>query len=228
MTESPVPESTQRFLAPWQYRTALRLVALATAGYGYVSLVLCGRPPLASAPDGSWEFLKLILTTLILAPLLDGWITRPWTRSARDLRWGLIGFFLALHFQWIPRYAHIDFTLDPSLFSGGTAAPAWGALILAASGLGFAVGRHILEAHRSRHLGIYLALLVAVIAIPALITFMLRASHLLHLHHYAIGMMLMLLARHRFPLSGAVFGLAFGLLVEGIARWGMDPCWIAR
>lgn len=118
---APPPGPADRFRAPAHCRTAVRLAALAAAGYGYVSFVMCGRPPFSSAPEGSWEFLKLVLAAMILAPLLDGWIARPWTRPAPDLWWGWIGFFLALHFQWIPRYARIDFALDRSLFRGGTA-----------------------------------------------------------------------------------------------------------
>lgn len=222
------PGPPERFLAPWHCRTAIRLAALAAAGYGYVSFVMCGRPPCASAPGGSWEFPKLIITTMILAPLLDGWIARPWARPARDLWFGLTAFFLALHFQWIPRYAHVDFALDSSLFRGGTGLPAWGAMIAAASSLGFAGRRHVLEARRRGHLLAYGALLASALAVPALITLVLIESHSLHLHHYALGAMLMPLARYSTRTSGAVFGLAFGLLVEGIARWGMDPCWIPR
>ena len=131
-----------------------------------------------------------------------------------------------------PTFANISFigrrAPNGLLFRGGTALPAWVALIAAAMGLVFAVHRHVREARRRGHRRAYLALLASVIAAPALVTLALFDSHSLHLHHYALGAMLMPLARYRFPLSGAVFGLAFGLLVEGIARWGMDPCWIPR
>lgn len=222
------PESAEKFLAPWRPLYALRFAALAAAGYGYVSHVMCGRPPFSSAPEGSWELLKLIALIMLLLPLLNGWIARSWTWPAPDLRRGLICFFLTLHFQWIPRYTNIDFALNSSLLHGGMALPVLGALILVAAGLGYAVSRHVHEARRRGHLRMYLALLIAVVMIPALITFALRGSHSLHVHHYALGIMLMLLARYPTPLSGGLFGLAFGLLIEGAARWGLDPCWIAR
>ena len=231
MTESApaqAPESAKKFLAPWRPLYALRLAALAAAGYAYVSYVMCGRPPFSSAPDGSWELLKLIALTLLVLPLLNGWIARPWTWSAPDLRRGLIFFFLTLHFQWIPRYTNIDFALNASLLHSAMALPVLGALLLVGAGLGYAVSQHIHEAQHRGQLRVYLVLLIAVVTAPVLITFALRGSHSLHLHHYALGTMLMLLARYPTPLSGGLFGLAFGLLIEGAARWGLDPCWIPR
>ncbi len=165
---------------------------------------------------------------LLLQPLLNGWIARPWARADRDLRWGLLSFVLALHWQWIPRYTGVDFSLNASLLRGRMAGPVLIALLAIAVALAVLVAHHILESRRRGQGRVYLGLLLALAGIPLLITLAVSRTHTLHLHHYMLGALLMPLARYSTRASGAAFGFVFGLYVEGIARWGADPCWLPR
>lgn len=45
----------------------------------------------------------------------------------------------------------------------------------------------------------------------------------MHLHHYIIGMMIMVFTSDQCPYITALNGVATGMMIDGVATWGFDP-----
>ena len=60
------------------------------------------------------------------------------------------------------------------------------------------------------------------------VTYCVRGTRDLHLHHYTISMTLVVFLGIQRPIFSFLCGLNNGVMVEGGARWGYDPIWIKR
>lgn len=69
----------------------------------------------------------------------------------------------------------------------------------------------------------YIAGYGALIAIIALVTFLVRKTHTLHIHHYILFALIVPLTCTQDITSIMIQGYSLGVFVEGIARWGADP-----
>lgn len=65
--------------------------------------------------------------------------------------------------------------------------------------------------------------LVGLIGALVSMTYVLRRSHHLHLHHYFIFGVLLACTPFQNPITAMTQALLLGVYVEGIATWGMDP-----
>ena len=57
------------------------------------------------------------------------------------------------------------------------------------------------------------------------VTWCLKRTHYLHLHHYTWAMCCILILGVQQPFISFLCGWANGVMVEGAARWGYDPIW---
>lgn len=72
----------------------------------------------------------------------------------------------------------------------------------------------------------YILLTVGVFGFIVIKTMVLKDSHKLHVHHYLVGILLVIYCGYQnrwIETLGAVFA---GIMVEGACRWGFDPIWI--
>lgn len=204
-------------------------LVMAVLGYAYVAAVLTDRAnPLASPPGNAYELPKLLAAATVM------WLVGarktlmpfavPWGRAVLwiGILWA-VPFFIALHYEYLGGLVGSNFSLTPrdlarmnahdwTVFAAGTA------LILSL------VGYHGRLAWRARIFGRWVGALAAVIAVIALVTFLRRETHTLHIHHFFFGM---LVPWFRFPnpLCALCQGAFAGIAVEGVSRWGMDPTW---
>jgi len=59
----------------------------------------------------------------------------------------------------------------------------------------------------------------------AIYTYINRNEYWLHLHHYFWAGLIIPLLNYRHNLTAVFLGFFTALMVEGIARWGIDPVW---
>jgi len=210
---------------PWAF------TALLFAGFAYVAVVLCGRGnPLQSGNPGYWDVAFVVLTAPALYLIAATQTLRPFEKPWGPvlLRNGLfyaLPFFIALHWEMVGDVLGANFSLNPrSLARMGARDVA--AAILAVGLIGACFGWHAWRARREGILEWYAGAFVGIGLAIALITFALRESHYIHIHHYTIGGLFALFWRFNHPLSAAYQGFFLGMYVEGIARWGRDPNWI--
>jgi len=74
----------------------------------------------------------------------------------------------------------------------------------------------------------YLVSYVFVMMVVGLVSFLIRRTHELHVHHYLFGLFLLPLPRTFNPISSCTMAVSAGVFVEGVARWGMACLWDAR
>ena len=60
------------------------------------------------------------------------------------------------------------------------------------------------------------------------VTFALKKTHYLHLHHYTIAMLLIPFPSVQDGFLTFVGAYCNGVMIEGGSRWGYDPIWIRR
>jgi hypothetical protein len=213
-------------------RFALWLVLL-VLGFAYVSVVLCGRTnPFVSRYDRTTD----LAIVLLLAPgfYLAG-PRRNFPRldaNARRVVWQfglgyLVPFAVALHFDYLGKVLGVQFSLTASDLHGldlaGKLAFLGGALLV--TGL---LGYHFVLARKE---GILLPYGAAFVAIPlgvAIVTYLLRETHYLHVHHYLYGAYLVPFFRFDRALSRGAQATFLGICIEGASRWGLDPIWYRR
>jgi hypothetical protein len=195
--------------------------ALIVAGFAYVSVVLCGRSdPLLSGNDTRLD----LAFVLALAPPL--YLLGP----RENFRIGpayVLPFFAALHFEYLGRALGVAFSLKSADLSSLSPRAAL-ALAAAALGIGALLAWHFVLARRAKILGRYAAAFAAVPLAVAAITWRLRETHYLHVHHYCLGTYLFPFFRFDRTLSRAAHAVFLGIAVEGVSRWGMDPVWYCR
>lgn len=206
------------------------LLLAAATGFVYVAAVLCDRSdPFGSPPGNRFEFAKLLLgaTVLHAAGVRIGRAPGAAAPDARATRIAAaVAFFLGLHWEWAGRLTGARFSLTSHHLA--SLAPVDAAALLAGLAvLGALAAFHARLARRRSCLRAWLgAIALAAVGI-ALITWGWRGSRHLHLHHYAWAALLAPFARFPHPVSRVTQAFLFGVFVEGVARWGMDPVWPA-
>jgi len=78
----------------------------------------------------------------------------------------------------------------------------------------------------SKYIGWYILWFVIIALFFVIVTLALRKTHHLHIHHYTIGMVLILLIGYQSVPAALIMGFCNGMMIEGGSRWGYDPVWI--
>ena len=206
------------------------LTALLVLGFDYVAVVLCGRTnPFQSGNPGHWDIAFVVLTAPVFYLLAATRTIKPFRRPWGPVlfRNGLLyalPFFIALHWEMIGDIFGANFSLNARSLTRMNARDAF-AFVLAIALIGAAVGWHLHRARKERILVWYCGAFLCMLALIAAITFVLRDTHTIHIHHYTIGGLFALFWRFNHPISASFQGFFLGMYVEGIARWGRDPNW---
>eukprot|EP00743_Colponemidia_sp_Colp-15_P005679 GILK01006104.1.p1 GENE.GILK01006104.1~~GILK01006104.1.p1 ORF type:complete len:278 (+),score=9.09 GILK01006104.1:34-867(+) len=209
----------------------VRLVMLFYIGYLFVAYVTLGRPnPWLSRYKNYAELLKLLLSGIPLY-FFGPHIVLQGLSSLGTSLYFVIPFFVGLHFTY--------FDTSPTFQSLGCKVPlpsqwhliTWReavALLCSVGLVGLIVGFHVtlLVEHDWIHrLGLgYLASTTVVWVISKTC----QQTHYLHMHHYFLFLPLLPCMWFRTPISTISQALIFGVYVEGIAVWGMDPILVAK
>lgn len=77
-----------------------------------------------------------------------------------------------------------------------------------------------------KYIGWYILWFVIIALFFVIVTLALRKTHHLHIHHYTIGMVLILLIGYQSVPAALIMGFCNGMMIEGGSRWGYDPVWI--
>merc|ERR1711871_880062 len=96
-----------------------------------------------------------------------------------------------------------------------------GALLPLAAFSVAAVALHVVLLYQTAYFAWYAAWTVTVVAGMSAVTFFLRRSHHIHVHHFFLCSMLLPYTGFRNPVSAVCQGLLAGIYVEGVARFGM-------
>jgi len=72
----------------------------------------------------------------------------------------------------------------------------------------------------------YMGWCFLILGLFALITCCLRKTHKVHMHHYTVGMIVILTLGYQSIPCSLVHGFCNGMMIEGGSRWGYDPVWI--
>lgn len=135
-----------------------------------------------------------------------------------------VPFFVALHWELLSQAVDADFSLKSSdlkqLDAGETLI-----VILIGGAVLLLLAWHIRWAVHSKSLPSYLVWLIGVPACVTLFVAWRGNEGYLHVHHYCFAAYLVPLFQFKTPISLISQGFFLGLLVEGVARWGIDPLW---
>ena len=74
----------------------------------------------------------------------------------------------------------------------------------------------------------YLLLVAAIPTFFIVVTKYYGDRRKLHIHHYVIGFVVVMLAGYQNYYVSSLGGIFMGIMVEGAARWGFDPIWIPK
>lgn len=213
-------------------RLALWLTSL-FAGFLYVSGFVNGRENPLLSRDGNYVALTELLLVGAVLYLLGPrkafmpWGSAPRAEVLRNYLLFLVPLAVGLQFYYGQRIDAINYSLTArSLSHAGPAA--WiviAALCLALAGL---CAWNIWLARREGYALAYAGTLVAALSAIPVVTFLLRDSHYLHIHHYNVFGFFLPWLRFRHPVTLVALGLCTGIFIEGVTTWGMDAMWIPR
>lgn len=88
--------------------------------------------------------------------------------------------------------------------------------------LGYLLAVYILD----KYIGWYVLWFVIIILFFVVVTLALRKTHHIHVHHYTIGMVLIVLVGYQSVPAALIMGFCNGMMIEGGSRWGYDPIWV--
>jgi len=88
--------------------------------------------------------------------------------------------------------------------------------------LGYLLAVYIIN----RYIYWYIIWFVIILLFFVIVTCALKKSHHLHVHHYTIGMILVVLIGYQSIPAALMMGFCNGMMIEGGCRWGYDPIWI--
>jgi hypothetical protein len=131
-------------------------------------------------------------------------------------------FFIGLHFTYSDKLKMGGFNIQPSRmrrFGADKWALFFGICIFTIWIIGGLCWFYIKAAVLWYYLGFMLAIALS-FTLPAVV---LRRSHELHIHHYNIGMIFVLLIGYQSPWLTPLSGLFNGFMVEGVATYAFDP-----
>ncbi len=57
------------------------------------------------------------------------------------------------------------------------------------------------------------------------ITLLYGQSYQIHIHHYTVGMLFVVLLGYQSLVVTILHGFVNGVMIEGASRWGYDPVW---
>lgn len=74
----------------------------------------------------------------------------------------------------------------------------------------------------------YMGWCILIVVVLVLITVIVRKTHRLHMHHYTVGMIILLTVGYQSIPAAILSGFSNGMMIEGGARWGYDPVWVRK
>ncbi len=95
-------------------------------------------------------------------------------------------------------------------------------ILLICGVLGYAIAVYVLNGLILWYIGWF----IMIIAFFVLVTLCLRKTHHLHMHHYTIGMIMIVMFGYQSVAAAVIQGYCCGMMIEGGSRWGYDPIWI--
>ena len=151
------------------------------------------------------------------------WCDGPQSCVAFNFMLYILPFFIGLnwtHFQSLPFIDGISLSPQGMRKLRANKA-ALGALlpIMAFSAVALVV--HVALLWQTAYFGWYVGWTALVVAGMSVVTFMLRRSHHIHVHHFFLCSMLLPYTGFCNPISAVCQGLLAGVYVEGVARFGM-------
>ena len=97
-----------------------------------------------------------------------------------------------------------------------------GVVVIVLAVLGYLLAVYILD----RYIYWYLIWFAIIVLFFVLVTLALKKTHHIHVHHYTIGMVLVVLIGYQSIPAALMMGFCNGMMIEGGSRWGYDPIWI--
>jgi uncharacterized membrane protein YfcA len=88
--------------------------------------------------------------------------------------------------------------------------------------LGYLMAVYILD----RYIYWYIIWFVIIIVFFVVVTVAVKKTHHIHVHHYTIGMVLVVLIGYQSIPAALIMGFCNGMMIEGGSRWGYDPIWV--
>jgi len=203
-------------------------LVLCAAGFAWVAMVQCGRPgPFLDRRGGYEQFTRLMLFAPLLYVLGPRCVLTAFG-SPGAWRDNLLGyalpFFVGLQFFYLQRIDAINFSLTADDFArmGPVAIAVFGGLGLLIVAL---LGLHAWWAHRAGILLPYVLCGIGSVLFIALVTYLVRDTRHLHIHHWFVGIYFVPFTRFPNPLSRGVQAVCAAIGVEGIAEWSMATLW---
>ena len=95
-------------------------------------------------------------------------------------------------------------------------------ILLICGVLGYAIAVYVLNGLIMWYIGWFFL----IIGFFTVVTLCLRKTHHLHMHHYTIGMILIVMFGYQSVTAAVIQGYCNGMMIEGGSRWGYDPIWI--
>lgn len=99
---------------------------------------------------------------------------------------------------------------------------ALGVLCIVLAVLAYFIAVYIID----KYIGWYILWFFIIILFFVVVTLALRKTHHIHVHHYTIGMVLILLIGYQSVPAALIMGFCNGMMIEGGSRWGYDPVWV--
>lgn len=138
-----------------------------------------------------------------------------------------IAYFIGLQFTHFDKGPMVHFVLTPDKIKK------WPKILFVISGviliLALAILGYMIYAYWiSGMFFYYLAWCFIIMAIFGLITCCVRKTHKVHMHHYTVGMIVILTIGYQSIPAAIVHAFCNGMMIEGGSRWGYDPVWIRK
>ena len=176
------------------------------------------------------EICKVLALTPIIYPLGPMHTLQP--AAAADgltrfllpnLLWYILPFFVGLNWTHLQRWKPLrGISLSPAGLQELAKRPK-AAVVVAASlpAVLCAVIYHVRLMASAPHPYLYVAYVVVLVVSVAVVSWVVRATHEVHLHHFFTTCVLIPLTSFRNPVSAACQALLGGIYIEGAARFGM-------
>lgn len=131
-------------------------------------------------------------------------------------------FFVSLHFTYLDKgiLKKVSFNIKDIASYSNTLKVIFGGVVVALLGL---LGVQFYFLYEFGRLWIYLVALGVVVVCLGLTWAVLSKTHVLHIHHYMIGLVFIPFTALPVHYSAALQGVSLGLFAEGSARWGLEP-----
>lgn len=208
-------------------------LALLAGGYAWVAMVQCHRPaPFIGRAGDYTHFIRLMVMALPLYLAGPRLVLRSWSEEGVAALWKnavlyVLPFFIGLQFFYLQRIDAINYSLN---YHDLSTMGATGIVVFsAAAGLiaGLAIF-HVMLARQARILVSYAATFIGAILAIVFVSYLVRETRYVHIHHWFLFAFFVPFARFRHPISTVAQAVCAAIMVEGVAEWTMSTIWELR